>query len=82
MSDMHLNEIEMESDHIFKEELAKRPSIEASKKFILDKANSFDGIPFTIQRYIFVITNIIRFYFVLNLLRFSMLYEEKMIKMI
>lgn len=51
MNDMHLNEIEIENDHICKEELVKKPSIEASKTFVLEKAKSFDGIPFTIQRF-------------------------------
>lgn len=52
MNDMHLYEIEKLDDYNDKEELLKRPSIEESKKFILEKAKSFNGIPFTIQRYL------------------------------
>lgn len=50
MDDMHINEAEEQADDILKENLIKNESISQTKKFILEKAKTFEGIPFTIQR--------------------------------
>jgi hypothetical protein len=50
MDDMHIKEAEELDDGAKKEELINDKEISDSKAFILMKAQSFDGIPFTIQR--------------------------------
>lgn len=50
MNDMHINEAEDQEDDILKENIIKNESITQTKNFIMEKAKSFEGIPFTIQR--------------------------------
>lgn len=50
MDDMHIKEAEELEDGGKKEELINNEEISSSKEFIIQKAQEFDGIPFTIQR--------------------------------
>ncbi|KAH7728079.1 3' exoribonuclease family [Aphelenchoides avenae] len=50
MDDMHIKEAEDLDDGGKKEELINNEEIRNSKQFIMQKAQEFEGIPFTIQR--------------------------------
>ncbi|KAI1724201.1 PPP4R2 domain-containing protein [Ditylenchus destructor] len=62
MNDMHMHEAEKLEDDIVKENLIKNEAIVASKTFIMEKARSFDGTPFTIQRLCELLTTPTRHY--------------------
>uniref|UniRef100_A0A915CZT2 Serine/threonine-protein phosphatase 4 regulatory subunit 2 n=1 Tax=Ditylenchus dipsaci TaxID=166011 RepID=A0A915CZT2_9BILA len=62
INDMLFNEAEDLEDDIAKENVINSESIKSSRQFILDKAKSFDGIPFTIQRLCELITTPTRHY--------------------
>ncbi|KAL3122558.1 hypothetical protein niasHT_003094 [Heterodera trifolii] len=50
MDAVHVKEAEAQSDDLVKEALINDAEIKDTKAFIMDKARTFDGIPFTIQR--------------------------------
>lgn len=50
INNMHMIEAESQADDFLKEQLINNAEIKETREFIMEKANSFDGIPFTIQR--------------------------------
>jgi hypothetical protein len=50
MDDMHIIEAEGQKDDHLKEALINNEELNECKQFIMNKANEFQGTPFTIQR--------------------------------
>ena len=51
MDDMHCIEVDQQKEEAQKEELVNDAEIKETKEWIMEKAKSFDGTPFTIQRF-------------------------------